>query len=62
MAKKKPATHGGARKGAGRPRLPADQKRDKYTVWLTAAEADFLQRRGGVSEGVQALISQAKSG
>lgn len=64
MAKKKTtskkSSHGGARQGAGRPPLPADQARRKRTVWLTDAEAEFAAAQGdSLSDGVQRVIAAA---
>jgi hypothetical protein len=62
--RRKKATHGGARHGAGRKLLAPDaQPRQPKTVWLSPAEVEHCRALAGtVSAAVQLLIARSMGG
>lgn len=51
-------THGGKREGAGRKPLPASERLQPVTVWLTAEQIEHCKSYGEASEHIRWCVEQ----
>lgn len=53
--------HGGKRQGAGRKPLPASERLQPTTVYLTQAQIEWIRERGEVSEFLRQCVEERMS-